>query len=190
MSLLTKYTLTFEGAQIRDSSFATKLGYAIDTRIFRWLDQCSSNIDRELVNDSLLDFNILVDQVLTDSFIQHLPVTIKRIEPTEHNKIRAQTPHQKRQRLEEPQPQRKQKITNEKTIDKWIVSHDQYAKYIAGTNIQARPKLNNTYVCPRFHSRGYCFEDCKNVSIHVSSHSLSTNVQKEYKSFIKQCTNK
>ena len=116
MSILAKYTLTFEGAQIRDNSFATKLGYAIDTRVFRWLDQCSANDDRHSVNDNLLSFNTLVDQVLTDSFIQHLPVTIKQISlPQKEKNINDQhsqnlTP-QKRQKLNE-----KEKIINKDPI--------------------------------------------------------------------------
>ena len=34
---LNEHSITFEGFQIRDQDFATKLGYAIDARIFRWL---------------------------------------------------------------------------------------------------------------------------------------------------------
>ena len=53
---LSLHTLTFEASQLRDKMFATKLGYAIDTRVFRWLQLCQNNKDRNLVNDSLLNF--------------------------------------------------------------------------------------------------------------------------------------
>ena len=37
LSLISMHSITLEGYQLRNENFATKFGYAIDTRIFRWL---------------------------------------------------------------------------------------------------------------------------------------------------------
>ena len=80
--------MRFEGAQVRDTSFAVKVGYTLDTRVQCWLNQCKINVKRELVDDLLINFDPIINAVITDFFVQDLPVCIKRVTTVEEKKTR------------------------------------------------------------------------------------------------------
>ena len=63
MQLISLHCITFEARQLNDKLFFTKLFYQVDTRVFRWLQQCQLHVDREKVDDSLLDFTPLVNMI-------------------------------------------------------------------------------------------------------------------------------
>ena len=188
LSKISRHTITFEGAQHRDKSFVTKLGYAIDTRVFRWLDQCRSHTQRRTINDSLLNFDNIFDQVLTDSFHQSLPTTFKDFSepnPPSTHQPSNDTPRPKRARLNTDDT--KERITNPKQIDDWIVSPSDYRTKVMGKFLDARPRLNNRPMCQRFHSKGYCFSDCVNKSTHIPSTDIDLTTQKLYLKYIDRC---
>ena len=68
-----------ESAQHQDNLFVTKFCFALDTRFFRWMEQCKQAKDREDVNDRLLNFSTMLDSVLVDQFYQTLPSTMKLV---------------------------------------------------------------------------------------------------------------
>ena len=188
LSKISRHTITFEGAQHRDKSFVTKLGYAIDTRVFRWLDQCRSHTQRRTVNDSLLNFDTIFDQVLTDSFHQSLPTTFKDFStstPGPPDQSPNETPRTKKARLNHTDE--KERITNPKQIDHWIVSPSDYRTKVMGKCLDARPRLNNRPMCQRFHSKGYCFSDCVNKNTHIPSMDIDPTTQKLYLKYIDRC---
>ena len=191
MAKIQRHTLTFEGAQVRDPTFATKLGYCIDTRIFRWLEQCRNEIDRNDVNDSLLSFNLIIDQVLTDSFVQYLPSTFKSFTKPEEEKkdddIQTITPT-KRNRGDDIQPRRERRAEeNSQPIKDWIVSNDEYKRFFAGKFLKDRPIMSGKPLCQRFHSKGYCFSDCPNKITHVASSNLNTETKSAYQKYVEKC---
>ena len=65
---MATHCITFESQQLKDKDFFTKFAYQVDTRVFRWLQQCAQETDREKVDDSLLEFKELVNQILNDQF--------------------------------------------------------------------------------------------------------------------------
>ena len=77
INLMATHCITFEAKQIKDKIFFTKFAYQVFTRVFRWLQQCAQELDQENVDDSLLDFKDLVNQVLNDQLQQVLPSTFK-----------------------------------------------------------------------------------------------------------------
>ena len=193
LSQLSRHTITFEGAQLRDSSFVTKLGYAIDTRIFRWLDQCRSSKSRTQVNDSLLNFETLFDNVLTDSFIQNLPSTFQEFTPSQPNQQTQTNNHQsdnhraKRHRGLNTDNMQKERILNMKQIQEWIASPTDYRTKIMGKHLDSRPKIYNKPMCQRYHSKGYCFSDCVNKVTHIPSQDIDLNTQKLYRKYLDKC---
>ena len=123
---LNQHVITFEGFQIRDNEFATKIGYAIDTRIFRWLQQCQINEDRELIDDKLINFDSLVSQVLTDSFFQVLPITFKS---TNHDESTTNSNQKRKGDFNDDKGKNKnRKIQNSKPINEWLVADAQEYK--------------------------------------------------------------
>ena len=65
------------------------------------------------------------------------------------------------------------RILNEGKIQEWIKADDVYKKYIRSCiYLNERPKVNNSPICHRFHSRGYCFENYNNISSHIDNDKL------------------
>ena len=181
MSTISNHTLTFEAAQLRDKRFATKFGYAIDTRVFRWLQQCRCQQNRSSVNDSLLNFDTIIDQVLTDSFLQILPTTFKNFDDkkssdneSDDDSYSTSKQNRKRRRNNPGNPQPKKNVeVNTKTISSWLASdNDEYSRCFAAKNLKDRPIFKGRPICQRFHSKGFCFDDCPNKISHVPSSDL------------------
>ena len=194
MAKINDHLITFEAAQLRDPAFSTKLGYAIDTRVFRWLQQCQVQSDRNRVNDGLLGFDSIFDDVLTDSFVQYLPTTFNDFVPTktksERNSSLAEedssTPNRKRTRTN-PTSTENKKIINPNPITEWMVSNEDYNKLFAGRNLNLRPKIKLRPMCQRFHSKGYCFENCSNRHSHIPSNEVEKQTKDAYSKYVKQC---
>ena len=190
LAKISRHTLTFEGAQCRDPSFVTKLGYAIDTRVFRWLDQCRSHTHRRTVNDSLLNFDSLFDQVLTDSFYQTLPTTFRDFSsppPADLPNTTTATHRPKRARLSTNDDRLKERLINSRQIDTWIVSPADYRFKVMGKHLDDRPRIKQRPMCQRFHSKGYCFSDCVNKITHIPSQDIEPALQKLYQKYIDRC---
>ena len=77
IELIALHCITFEAQHINDHKTFTKFGYQVDTRVFRWLQQCEMNSDREKVDGMLINFKPLINAVLNDQFYQQLPKTFK-----------------------------------------------------------------------------------------------------------------
>ena len=183
LSKISRHTLTFEGAQYRYTAFVTKLGYAIDTRVFRWLDQCCSHPHRRTVNDCLLHFATSFDQVLTDSFHQTLPTAFKDLSPPPPSNPSQpnNAPHRsKRQRLYPHYNKGKECLVNPKQIDAWIISPTDYRLKVMGKNLDSHPRIKQRPMCQRNHSKGYCFSDRVNRVTHIPSQDIEPTLQKLY----------
>jgi len=64
-----------------DEFFAAKLLLAVDRRVQRFLRSCqAATLSRSHVNDNVLDFDSLIEQVLSGSFNMILPMSFKKIE--------------------------------------------------------------------------------------------------------------
>ena len=78
--------------------FVQNLGYIIDDIVFRWLQECTENGERELVKDSLINFKPIISQLLIDNFNQRFPITLKRVK--DEIKIRPDKNKNKREEKE------------------------------------------------------------------------------------------
>ena len=67
--------LACEAAHLREKECFKKLDYAFDTRIYWWLESFKLSIERELVNENLINFNTIPTEILEENFFQHLPYT-------------------------------------------------------------------------------------------------------------------
>jgi len=185
---IAKNTRRLESFQVRDKTFSSKIGYAIDCRIHRWLGECRMATDREQVNDSIIDFNILMEAILTDSFTQSLPVTLRLV--TDKRKVDEDADDNARRRKKgknDKEAPDSRKVDNEEKIPEWIFSHEEYQAKVAGKFTKRRPDFKGKAMCPRFHSKGYCFNDCSNKVSHVHSKSLPSGTKKDYEKFVKVC---
>ena len=195
LATISHHTLTFEAAQLRDNMFATKLGYAIDTRVFRWLQKCRTHKTRCDVNDSLLNFDTIIEQVLTDSFVQSLPITFKNFKTTQHDDsdedstdTRRNSKKKRRRNNSYDTAKPKNVEVNPKTIATWLASdNEEYRRCFAAKNLRDRPVLRNRPLCQRYHSKGFCFDDCANKVTHVPSKDIEESIASTYKKYVDKC---
>ena len=177
-----------ESAQHRDNLFVTKFCFALDTRFFRWMEQCKQAKDREDVNDQLLNFSTMLDSVLIDQFYQTLPSTMKLVsdKPSHQTSAGVNSKPSKKQKTKNETEDRK--VDNKKPVPAWICKESEdYREIFAGKNCTQRPKIGNFPMCVRFHTKGFCFSDCINKSSHLPSQDLPQNTKTSYSNFIKIC---
>jgi hypothetical protein len=63
-----------------DKFFAVKFLFAVDWRVQRWLRSCKqASIARTQVNDNVLEFKDLLEQVLNGAFQMNLPASFKKV---------------------------------------------------------------------------------------------------------------
>jgi hypothetical protein len=73
-----------------DEFFASKFLLTVDRRVQRWLRSCqNATLSRTHVNDNVLDFENLLEQVLNGSFNMVLPPSFKKIEITPKPDVKA-----------------------------------------------------------------------------------------------------
>ena len=195
-SLLTLYAsvklrvTAFEAIQCRDQRFATSFGYGVDTRTYRWLQQCRDATDRESIDDTLINFAPMVTQVLLDNFIQPLPDSLALIEKKEKRKITEN--HNPLGDRDTRRPRRNQddgtqKLNNPSMIDEWkLKANEDYSKF-AGQHFELKPKIEERYCCARWHIRGYCFENCKNKVTHIPSQELNQASKTQFAVYVRTC---
>lgn len=80
---IKSHMTVLESVQYRDKRFATNFCFTLDTRFFRWMEQCKNSKDRESVNDQLLKFDTLLDSVLIEQCHQTLPSTMRLVDDGE-----------------------------------------------------------------------------------------------------------
>ena len=113
---LADHTMILEAAQCRDHLFATKVGYVVDTKVFRWLHQCQAKETRDAVKDTLIDFDGIIDNILSDTFTQQLPSTMKQFEP-KGEKEAPLLKHNNRQRDSDPDRRDNKRLRGGNNVD-------------------------------------------------------------------------
>jgi hypothetical protein len=186
--LVRHYTI-YEASLAEDQLFTAKFLFAIDTRIQIWLKMCEIKEFREDVDDKLLNFDEVLNQVILRTFNITLPPSIKHVFEKKQAKRLDQDadgPGPKRKKgNERERDEKSSRILNDGKIDSWILSQDQYTNKLRhNSNLKSRPKYLEVPVCHRFHSRGYCFNNCSNKATHIDSTSLPDETQKEYKNWL------
>ena len=188
--------VAIEGAMFRtkmraDSSFPTKFLYAVDNKIQRWLGQCTQAMQRDEVNDRLVNFENLVDSVLDGYFNADLPAVFKVPPRTEA----IASPPTKRPRLNShgatggnapPTEEERTVINKNQHPDFKMRSKESWRKTFCGVCVDERPMWSENYkMCPRFHIKGDFFKDCRWVDSHKNKDKISTSQKEGMLAFLK-----
>ena len=177
---------TYRSLFATDKNFIAMFLYAIDTRIQLWLADCERAKERDEVNDSIIDFSLILEQVVTRNFHYKLPQSIRNVmsKKSRDQDDESLTSTQKFKKPKQGEPA-SARIQNEGKIDKWMVSQDDYTKCFKGNKaLETRPKYKEVPLCHRWHSRGYCFGNCFSAASHVPSTSLPSQTKTEYGKWI------
>jgi hypothetical protein len=73
LNMMSHYKSIFKAKERLDKEFPAKFLFAVDTRFQIWLNNCKSAKFRNKVDDSIINFRPLINQVIFGSFNMNLP---------------------------------------------------------------------------------------------------------------------
>jgi len=180
-------TMIYESLIDQDNEFTAKFLFAIDTNVQLWLKDCKNAVFREDVNDNLIDFKPLLTQVKTRQFNMLLPKSFKHLLDKDSNSSSPLPDHPSKKRKLNNNNNPQDKVDNEGVISEWLVNNDIFSKKLRHSdNLKKRPKMGDFPMCHRWHSKGYCFGNCTNISTHTESSKLTNDQKEKYSSWLKK----
>ena len=185
----------YESLQFYNKYFAAEFLFSIDTRTQLWLNQCEAAEDREEVDDSLVDFSDDLNDILRRKFKMAIPQTMKEIidgfSEVDHSVPPPNKKKKPNQNHGNEQPS--ERVINKGSIQEWLADDNQHYQKAFRHNpaLLNRPEWNeNAKMCHRWHSKGYCFDNCSNKASHVPSDSVTQNLKDKYCSWVKPILSK
>ena len=190
---LQKEKMTFKTRIAGDREYAAKFLYALEIRIQRWKGECQQEKDRSCVNDRIVDFDDVVEQVLNSSLNIVLPPTF--VKPTEQEQTgsgaggasnKKEKENKKRKERENNANERMTK--NEAPITEFLMSEgEDWRRDYAGKNTKDRPKWDKeTFMCVRWYVRGECFNDCNNKNSHSKADDVPQEKKDAFSTYLKK----
>ena len=175
-----------------DKLLATKMLLLMDQDIRRWLKECERFKTREEVNGIILDdLPDIVTDVCKSRFSLDLPSIFNSISMPEDV---PQGPFYKRRRIGNtaniPEDNDRRKVVKTPTPNEEYKLRDgkDFGKLYGGQNDCHRVNWpGGKKMCPCFHSKMYCFDNCNNICSKPHSPIPSTSQQdRNYKRFLKK----
>ena len=80
-NMMNRYKSIFKAKECLDEEFPAKFLFAVDTRFQIWLNDCKSAKFRNKVDDSIIGFRPIINQVIFSSFNMNLPPTFSMKAP-------------------------------------------------------------------------------------------------------------
>jgi hypothetical protein len=197
--------ISYEDRAVSNPQFLAMLMYAVDTRLYLWLKSCESSAleQRDTVDDSLIDFTQMQSHILTGNFYQELPSCIRQASPKgrklpsngdesdDGGGKNKSSSNKKRRGTEQGKSQpgaESERINNPEPVQAWKIDYETYKSKFAGKNLKKRVKWGDCYMCVRYFTVGYCFENCFNIATHVTKQSdIPTEKKAAFAAFCKLC---
>ena len=193
---VTKFSQAMKAAGVENPKFFAAFLYKIDLRVQTWLKECSMKMDREEVNDALVEFNTLVDQVRLSEFTAFLPSAFTLLEDGssgDRNRGGNDGPANKRRKGNGQngggRDEGNKVVENKKPCAEFKMLEGETWDMFKGRKTAGnRPKWINDecVMCPRFHSRLYCFENCNNAASHVPEDQIPKELKEKYIKWLAQ----
>jgi hypothetical protein len=189
---------TFKARTIADEEFYSKFLFAVDSRYQIWLRENRKALNRNEVNDNIIDFSPVVSQILFSCFQVNLPPTFKMKDPaTTPGATPSSGPKGGGKGDEDKGGRKKTKKGDEDRImvkneaphpELCMLPTETWSINFANKEIDKRPNFNdNCKCCPRYFLNKYCFSNCKNKESHVPADKIPTNALSGMKNWIKLC---
>ena len=143
--------------------------------------------DREEdVDDTLLEFDDVTEDALNDHLMVRLPMAFKEVSNENRNAADDEQRGKKRKTpTEDADPN---KVLNKNPVSEFIATDEEkrkFSKLFGGNNVCHRVDWNGRCkMCPRWHSKEYCFKDCKNRDSHVAADEIPADKKKKYGEYL------
>ena len=185
----------FVARAVGDEKFVASFLYRVDKRIQEFLLDCRRLSDREFVNDRMIEFGHIVDDVRMGQFHTYLPPNFF-FSDAESKKRKSDQLDDESTPVPAPVPSggggkggkdSKKKIENKGPLPALQLSNEEFQKVKGNMAILTlRPKWGNKAMCHRFHSFGHCYGSCGNAASHVDSNKVEEAKRAEYEEWVKE----
>jgi hypothetical protein len=187
-----------------DKFFAAKFMLAVDRRVQRWLKMCENcTMTRTSVNDNVIDFGDLLEQVLNGCFTMNLPPSFKVVQAgldgpndakqaaagaavaaaVEAGKGEGRGKKRKGENgngnlVKNPSPDEDLAV---KTGESWA---ETFSKQLPKERPSWDGKIN---MCARWHIKGDCFDDCSRKESHVGKDKIPADKKASFLTYMSKC---
>jgi hypothetical protein len=185
---LEKNKSSFKARERTDPQFCSKFMYAIDTYYQLWLEECMLQTQQNCVDDNILHFQPLIEQVHFGTFELKLPSVFSAPPPPkpddgaaaanqkgQGNKGNQDAVEGKKKKGQQQQEREKKdeyskRTPNPNPIEAFQMREGKtWRKTFAHKNVRGRVPWgpNDCKMCPRWYILNYCFKNCFHVASHV-----------------------
>ncbi len=183
-----------------DDFFAAKFLLAVDRRVQRWLKMCEAcTMTRTSVNNVVLKFEDLLEQVLNGSFNMNLPPSFKVIQVETKSKSANDAKPAAAAAAGDGKGGRGKKHKGEngngslvknpaqdedfsvKPGESW---QETFSKQLAKEIPSWDGKVN---MCARWHIKGDCFDDCSRKESHVGKDKIPADKKASFLTYMSKC---
>ena len=196
---------TFRDHIALDDRFVAKFMLAVDKRIQRWFGMCErAPVSRSQVDDRVLQFDSLMEDILNGQFIMTLPATFKKVQGNQrkvnHEDAVVIGGDKGDQGKGGPDLDKRGK---KRVIDQELagssVKNDQQCnefKLLVGEKwndfrakcTKSLPDWDNQVkMCARWHIKGDCFSTCQRAISHVPCSKIPPKQKKDFLIFMGEC---
>jgi hypothetical protein len=185
-------SVEFDSLSVSDSSYPTKILYSVDTRVQRFMSQCKRMKDRDDVNERLVDFSDLTESCLNQGFNVSLPPAFQVLAsktPSDQGHLNLGDKRKRKDqevslgRLINPDQDADFKM---KPTETWGNNWAGKLNYDKPFWDRSKCQPSDCKMCPKFHIRGYCFEDCSNAESHVPKSRIPADRKTAMKDYMKK----
>ena len=181
-----------------DPTLQAQICLAVDKRVQRWLEQCEEASDRIEVNDRIVDFDNLFEDLLDGRFSCMLPAVFKvrapLQPPTVSNPFDQERGRSTKGNKRDVDKNGGGRINNENMVEDFKMKENRsWGNVFCGNNACKRISWNGDEkikMCPRWHSRGYCYPNCNNKASHVPDTEVPGAKRTEYRAYLKEVRKK
>lgn len=181
-----------------DRKFMSQFLFAVDTRFQLWLDECMSLTCRTQVDDSMLNFTQLIENVRFGTFFVQLPSTFIDATAASDSKTGNGGTNSKKRSAEDKdedktsgkkKKRKSSKVDNPSQPDSCkLQTGETWATHFANKGFNDRVDWNGECkMCPRWFIHGFCFADCTNKDSHVKSDEVPADKLAAFQQFMRTC---
>jgi hypothetical protein len=188
----------FKAKERFNEEFPAKFLLAVDTRVQIWLNDCKLAKNRDIVDDSIIHFRPLVNQVIFGSSHMILPPTFSMKSPKATKTSGPEDTGKCRDADEDKCNKKKGKgnddaarslVKNESPHGEiCMLANETWVANFAGKQLDQRPQWNDKCkCCPCWLLQTYCFSDCPNKESHVPAKQTSPAIFQQMLAWVKAC---
>jgi hypothetical protein len=182
-----------KGCIAADIDLPTKILYAMEIRIQRWLAECQKFSNRSMVNNRLISFDKIFEMVMNSPLNVILPPNFIKPPPKNPLPELNPTPGLNSKQKGEGKKRKSDKATGDRIIKNaapitefLIKESKDWRQDFAGKCLSDRPKWDNTiFICARWSwIRSECFVDCNNNASHVRACTVPQAKRTKFKKYL------